>query len=216
MEKIRKIIDKRNQYLKEHKKAKVATAEKELKSKINNFRIQKWVSIKTDDRTISLEINEKQRQEEAKFDGCYVIKTDLKKAFAGAKTIHDRYKSLAVVENAFRTMKTGFLEMRPIFVRKGERTRAHVFIIMLAYMIEHQLRKDWSDVNITVQEGIAELASICSIKVTAGGVSYQTIPSPRAIGKTLLKKAGTTLPSAIPLTNAVVYTRKNLVSERKN
>lgn len=212
---VQKLVDKKNQYLKEHPKAKVATAEKAIENKINSLKIQKWLTIKIDDRAISIEVDEKQRLEESKFDGCYVIKTDLKKENVSAETIHDRYKGLAVVENAFRTMKTSFLEMRPIFVRKEERTRAHVFIIMLAYMIEHQLRKDWREVDVTVQEGIAELSSICSIKIkVADQVSYQTIPVPRKLGKILLKKSGISLPSVIPATNAVVYTRKTLVSER--
>ena len=39
------------------------------------------------------------------------------------------------MEFAFRTMKTTLEEIRPIFVRKEENTRGHVFIVMLAYMI---------------------------------------------------------------------------------
>jgi hypothetical protein len=39
--------------------------------------------------------------EEAKLDGCYVIKTDLQKEVANKKIIHDRYKDLALVEWAF-------------------------------------------------------------------------------------------------------------------
>ena len=129
--------------------------------------------------------------------------------------VHDCYKRLSVVENAFRTMKTGFLEMRPIFVRKSQRTRAHVFVIMLAYMIEHHLREKWKEIDITVEEGIAELSSINSIKVkVVNNVSYQTIPKPRKTGKELLKKLHVALPSVIPITKAVVHTRKKLTSER--
>ena len=41
-------------------------------------------------------------------------------------------QGLAEVEYAFRPMKTTLLEMRGIFVRQAARTRAHVFVIMLA------------------------------------------------------------------------------------
>ncbi|MBW2086658.1 MAG: hypothetical protein JRI54_11625, partial [Deltaproteobacteria bacterium] len=50
----------------------------------------------------------------AELDGCYVIKTDLPDEAADMDTIHDRYKDLAQVERAFRNMKTGHLEVRPV------------------------------------------------------------------------------------------------------
>jgi len=40
-----------------------------------------------------------------------------------------------MVEHAFRTMKQSFEEMQPIYVRKESRTRGHVFVCMLSYMI---------------------------------------------------------------------------------
>ena len=192
-------------------------SEKALIHQAKRLKIERWVIIETEanQRSIKIDIDEIKKKKDSKFDGCYVIKTDLSTDEISGTTIHDRYKGLAVVENAFRTMKTAFLEMRPIFVRKAERTRAHVFIIMLAYMLEHQLRKDWSDIDITVQEGVAELSSICSVKISASNnVSYQTIPKPRSIGEMLLKKSGISLPAVIPATHAIVYTRKSLVSER--
>ena len=41
----------------------------------------------------------------------------------------------------FRTMKTGLLEVRPIFVRKAPRTRAHVLITMLALKVVREMRR---------------------------------------------------------------------------
>ena len=38
-------------------------------------------------------------------------------------------------ERDFRRLKTTFLEVRPIFVRKEPRTRGHVFIAMLALKV---------------------------------------------------------------------------------
>ena len=58
-------------------------------------------------------------------------------------TIHSRYKDLADVEWAFRTMKSDTIELRPVLVRKQPRTRAHVFIAMLSYIIEKHLREKW-------------------------------------------------------------------------
>lgn len=47
-----------------------------------------------------------------------------------AQAVHDRSRDLHEVEQDFRTMQTGLLEVRPIFVRKAPRTRAHVFVTM--------------------------------------------------------------------------------------
>jgi hypothetical protein len=46
-----------------------------------------------------------------------------------------------MVENVFRTCETGQLELRTIYVHKKGRTRAHVFVVMLSYLLLRQLRK---------------------------------------------------------------------------
>jgi transposase len=56
--------------------------------------------------------------------------------------------------NAFRTCKTGQLELRPIDVRKEGQTRAHVFVVMLSYLLLRQLRKSWGEPDMTVEEGL--------------------------------------------------------------
>ena len=68
-------------------------------------------------------------------------KTDLPVEAADAETIHGRYKDLAKVERAFRTMKTGLLEVRPVYVRRADHTRAHVLVVMLAYLLTRDTGK---------------------------------------------------------------------------
>jgi len=134
---------------------------------------------------------------------------------ASKETVHDRYKSLAEVEWAFRTMKTTLLHIRAIFVRKANRTRAHVFTIMLAYLIAYKLRRLWQKIEFTVEEGVDELSSLCATEVLIGDVSIQTVPAPRELSELLLKEANVTLPDAIPCRKAKVFTRKKLVEERR-
>ena len=155
-------------------------------------------------------------EEEEKLDGCYVIKTDLSVETASKQTAHDRYKSLSEVEWAFRTMKTTLLHLRGIFVRKANRTRAHVFTIMLAYLIAYHLRRLWQEIEVTIEEGIDELSSLCATEVIIGDVHVQTVPAPREQGKLLLKRANVTLPDAIPCRKVNVFTRKKLVEERRS
>ena len=74
----------------------------------------------------------------------------------GAETIHARYKDLSKVEHAFRTFKSGHLEVRPIFVRKDLRTRGHVFVVMLSYLLEKEIYKYWRKIEVTIAEGLDE------------------------------------------------------------
>ena len=46
------------------------------------------------------------------------------------------YKSLSLVETAFRNLKTVSLEMRPVFHKRDDRIQAHVFLCMLAYHVQ--------------------------------------------------------------------------------
>lgn len=79
--------------------------------------------------------------EEAKFDGFYVLRTSLPAEQADAAATVRCYKSLALVERAFRCMKTVDLELRPVFHWTTPRVRAHVLLCMLAYYLEWHLRQ---------------------------------------------------------------------------
>jgi hypothetical protein len=64
--------------------------------------------------------------------GCYVVSTDVLPQSVNTQEVHDSDVSLQKVERDFRAMKTGLMEVRPLFVRKESRTRGHVFCCMLA------------------------------------------------------------------------------------
>ena len=213
--KLKSFVAQQNHYLLAHKKAQVDVAKRKIERKAKRLKINQWAKVENKERTLALHRDKEVLDEEAKLDGCYVIKSDLDKTKASAETIHDRYKSLSDVEWAFRTMKTTLLELRAIFVRKAERTRAHVLIMMLAYMMAYELRRLWHEMEMTVEEGINELASLCSNTLTINGISCQTIPEPRAFGKLLLAKANIALPDAIPNRGVVVHTRTKLAPRRK-
>ena len=167
-------------------------------------------------RVLSLNIDKAKLEELARLDGCYVIKTELSKEDVSAQVVHQRYKDLSLVEHGFRTIKTGLLETRPIYVRKEKRTKSHVFVVMLSYIIVHELQKRWSALDITVEEGVAELSTISSNEVMVGEVKYSQIPQPRDQGKRLLDFAHITLPEALPCSNINVSTRRKLASRRKD
>jgi len=215
LSKVRDLCRKKTKYLVEHPRAKVNVAERVVNEMTRKLKIDKWADICSQGRTLSVEIKGEALEEEEKLDGCYVIKTDLSVQTASKQTVHDRYKSLAEVEWAFRTMKTTLLHIRGTFVRKEKRTHAHVFTIMLAYLIAYELRRLWHDIEVTIEEAIQELSCLCATEAIIGTVSVQTIPEPREQGKMLLQAANVTLPDAIPCRNVNVHTRKKLVQERR-
>jgi transposase len=199
-----------NSYLTEHPKARVASAKKKIETKINKLNIQPWVDIEIDEksRIISCNKNEEKLKEESFLDGVYVIKTDLSKDKASTKIVHDRYKDLKHVESAFRTMKTAHLQVRPIFVRKDPRTRGHVFVVMLAYLMVRELEKYWKTVDMTVEEGIDELASLPIIEVATSQGTCLTIPMPSPRVASLLELSDLIMPGVLPKVRRIVHTNK--------
>lgn len=74
-------------------------------------------------------------------DGAYVITSDTTGEQFAAAELQQRYKSLAAVEQAFRTMKSTELFVRPIRHWNAKRVKGHVFVCMLAYMIIWEARR---------------------------------------------------------------------------
>ena len=78
---------------------------------------------------------------EAALDGLYVVRTSLPAAALDDAATVRGYKSLSLVERAFRCIKTVDLQIRPIYHWLADRVRAHVFVCMLAYYLEWHMRQ---------------------------------------------------------------------------
>ena len=211
---VEKLSMERNKYLAEHRKASADAALKKVRAKIKKLKCEKWLFATDSQRAITIDKDNDALEQLALLDGCYVIKSDVPKEMAEALTLHERYCDLENVERAFRTMKSAHLEMRPVFVRKEQSTKGHAFVVMLALLLQRELEGCWANLDVTVKEGIDELASIPMEEIQIGGTCIQNIPTPNTIGKQLLEKAGITLPSVLPSRTANVHTKKKLPSER--
>jgi hypothetical protein len=206
----------RNGYLEKHPRAKVATAEKALQAKIAQLKTEAWLTVQAQGRALQVTLNQSALEETARLDGCYVIKTDLPASAASKQVVHDRYKDLTLVEQAFRTCKTAHLETRPIYVRTAEHTRGHVLVVMLAYLIRRELSHAWTSLDVTVEEGLHQLQTLCSVEVkVSDGGSCLRLPTPSPAAAALLKALKIRLPEALPHTDAPVVTRKKLPERRK-
>ena len=78
---------------------------------------------------------------EAAIDGIYVVRTNLPAETCDDATTVRSYKSLALVERAFRCLKTVDLQVRPVYHWLADRVRAHVLLCMLAYYLEWHMRQ---------------------------------------------------------------------------
>lgn len=210
-------VDQANQYLTDHPRAKVATALKSLQTRIAKLKLSTWVSAAQagDLREIQLQEDKEERAEASKLDGCYVLKTDLTPAQADKETVHARYKDLALVEQAFRTSKTVELEMRPIHVRCEASTRGHALVGMLAYLLVRELARRWKDLDLTVQEGINQLASLCVMEIISEGRSRcGSVPEPRPEVADLISRSGIPMPTVVRIHHPKVATKTKLPKSR--
>ena len=210
------LVAKSNQYLTDHPRAHAQGALHKLVARATHLRIADWVELTIAERAITLTVHEDAQTEAAKLDGCYVLKTDLTPVQAPKEIVHDRYKELASVEHAFRTCKTAHLEVRPLFLRLEERTRAHALVVMLAYQIIRYLASCWRAFDVTVEEGLHALTTLCLIEVAPQHApSYHCLPTPRDAVAPLLHSADIKLPKVFALSGTRVSTKKKLQSERR-
>jgi len=163
-------------YLAEHKNAKLEVALRKITTKIEKFKLKKIISCTLNDNKLNLEIDTQAQEEIEKLDGCYVVKTDVPKDIVDMKILHDRYKDLSKVEFAFRTMKTTLEKIRPIFVRKEERTRGHVFVAMVAYMIIKYITDECATLNYTREFIIESLDKINYLQYTLKDKTVNVVP----------------------------------------
>ena len=68
-------MEERNQYLKNHPKAKVQTALGALSVMAGKLKIKDWIKIEASEQNLKAQIDSEALKEAQKLDGCYVLKT---------------------------------------------------------------------------------------------------------------------------------------------
>jgi hypothetical protein len=128
--------------------------------------------------------------QEQRFDGCYIINSDVDKEQMDTLEVVNAYKSLTFVERAFRNLKTVQLEIRPVYHKHDERIRSHVFLCMLAYYLQWHMEQRLAPLFAHDGEGqerrwtfrgvIDCLAQITRNRVTVNGAEFyqNSIPTP--------------------------------------
>jgi transposase len=108
---------------------------------VGKYKMAKHFTLAITDTDFSFARKQDAIDAEARLDGIYVIRTNLKAPTLDDSATVRAYKSLAQVERAIRSIKTVDLQIRPIFHWAAPRVRAHVLLCMLAYHLEWHLRQ---------------------------------------------------------------------------
>ena len=210
-------VSKELDYQKEHPKARWETRMKNIRKKIEQLQLSKWLEVRLENEEFHLQIDRAALQEEWRLDGCYVIVTDLSQEQASKEEVQDRYKDLSKVESDFRSMKTGPLEIRPWYVRTEESTRAHAFTAMLSLKLRPHLENSWQDLDLTVEEGL-ELLSHWNVQELVdrktNTVLCRKVPQANEMQQKLLAALGWKAPEKISLHQVNVVTHKKLSKQR--
>ena len=157
---LREQLAKGNKYLREHPRAKTATLLKKMRAKITRHRFGAWLKADEEGREVRLVRNEQAREQAALLDGCYTLVTDLPAQTCATAEVCERYLSLQKVERDIRTLKTGQLEIRPIYLRKAERTEGHALVTMLALKLTRRLEALAAPEGLTVDDMIERLGGV--------------------------------------------------------
>jgi transposase len=162
------------------------------KSLVGNKGYRRFLATPDDDHFV---IDRAKAEEDAKFDGIFVLRTNADLAPLDAMLC---YKRLWMVERAFRTSKSLFAT-RPIFHKLDETIRGHVSCSFLALVLKKELEDRIANVG---QAGswpdiLADLDSLTETEVEQDGKRFLLRTPPRAAASLALRAAGVALPPTV-------------------
>ena len=161
-------IRARNQAVEQKPRSDPQSSLRQAQALLSRYRLQGWVKVELAGRKVVWSEDAAARQKQAELDGCYVIESDLPKEVASTQQVHDRYLDLTKVERDFRTLKTGLLEIRPIFLRKEGRTRGHALVSLLALKLARELDRRLAPLGLTVEDGLERLKAVRLVRLGNG------------------------------------------------
>lgn len=176
LRKVQRKVDARNERVAASPRARVDVSLRYAQEALEQYGLDRFVSARVDARQVMLDVDEAKKADKELLDGCYVLETDVPKDMLDTDTAHARYMDLMHVERGFRTMKTGLLELRPIFLRKGGRTRAHAFVTMLALKLARALDARVGDLGITAEDALDRLAGVRLVTFADPALSLWHLP----------------------------------------
>jgi len=140
-------------------------------------------------------VDEDKIQEEARYDGKWVLTTNMD---LPAREVALKYKQLWMVEDVFRSMKS-LLDTRPIYHKRDETIRGHVFCSFLALLLRKELedrlarkecRLEWADV-------IRDVDNLVEMKIAIDGKSFVFRGQTTGVAGKVFQACGVALPPVL-------------------
>jgi len=205
LEKLQVRIQARNQKLQQQPRCKPEAGLHQIQLWAQRHKIETLIQLQLEGDQVVLQRQEQAIASHLQLAGCYVITTDVAGTDMSSQQVHDSYMALQRVERDFRAMKTGALEVRPIFVQKASRTRGHVFCCMLALKLaremEQRLRATFGTTGdnphtVTLPDALAALSRLCLLNYPASksGEVVTKLPQPNDAQRKILQALNLSLP----------------------
>jgi len=204
--KLRRKVEQRNEQVQKSPRCQPEAGPRNLQLWVARHKLTGQVALRLEGRTTVLERNQAAIDRAMELAGCYVVVSDVAKPQLSGQEVHDSYVSLQKVERDFRQLKTGLLEVRPVWVRKESRTRGHVFCCMLALKISREMERrlqarfgttDSDPHTTTLPDALAALSRLCLLEYQIDEKTTVTrLPRPDAPQKEILESLGVVLPES--------------------
>ena len=140
-------------------------------------------------------VDEDKIQEEARYDGKWVLTTNTD---LPAREVALKYKQLWMVEAVFRSMKS-LLDTRPIFHKRDETIRGHVFCSFLALLLRKELqdrleRKEW---KLEWADVVRDLDNLNEMKIAINDKSFVFRGQTSGVAGKVFQACGVALPPVL-------------------
>jgi transposase len=179
------------------KRVEIVTALREQlragdKSLVGNKGYRRYVRVAGDSH---FEIDEAKLAEEVRYDGKWVLRTNTNLT---AEEVALEYKKLWMVEDWFRSCKT-LLDTRPIYHRRDETIRGHVFCSFLALVLRQELQArlaarghefEWADI-------LRDLERVQYVEVEQGGKHYRLRSELQGTAGRVFQSVGVAVPPTV-------------------
>src|SRR5260370_27881054 len=141
LEKLEAKIAARNEETKNKPRSRPEAGQRKLQAWAERHKLIGVVELQLEGRALVLERQQAAIETSLELAGCYVVTTNVLQASMTAQEVHDSYIGLQHVERDFRTMKTGLLEVRPVFVPQKNPPPGHSFSSSLALKLSREMER---------------------------------------------------------------------------
>jgi hypothetical protein len=140
-------------------------------------------------------VDEDKIKEEARYDGKWVLTTNTD---LPAREVALKYKQLWLVEEVFRSMKS-LLDTRPIYHKRDETIRGHMFCSFLALLLRKELedRLASKDCHLEWADVVRDLDNLVEMEVVIGGKGYVFRGQTSGVAGKVFQACGVALPPAL-------------------